>query len=463
MAMQDVMEAGALGGADEQLIARWIEANLGATVERIEKQGRWRPAWFVDARTREGADLPLYIRGQRTESFLPHGLRREYEVHRAMAEGGVIVPTLYGYIEELPASVMALVPGRSNLFTCDDPVAKDKILGQLAEQMALIHSLDIEPFRKAGLALPESSREIALSLFDEYHANYQRHHQRPDPAIAFCARWVLRNVPEATEPARFTVCDGGQFMFDGDRLTAMMDFELSALGDPLIELASLRIRGQWEDLGELPAFYRRYEQVSGRTVDRQKIRFHTTAFALSGAMSSAIAVDMFFRSPSDTADFVEYQCWVVWEVKLAIEAVGEHMGIALEQPSVPEPVKSPANKAIFALAASHKNTSFDAGDPIAAYRHRVQADIVQHLERIDQWGAAFENEYLDDAAGLLGTRPTSVEQANAQLEELVMAAGPDMDETLLRVLHRRTCRQAWLLAIPTTHYHRGLTEPLLPV
>jgi aminoglycoside phosphotransferase (APT) family kinase protein len=467
MATQDGSATGTqqAGATAEQVIALWLARHLDATITRIDRQGRWRPAWFVDAVTSDGSALPLYIRGEREQSSGSHGLRREYEVHRAMEAGGVIVPRLYGFIEELPASVMAMVPGRSNLDTCEDAAARDRILGELAGQMALIHSLDIAPFQEAGLALPDNAQDSALALFDPFHDSYQRYHQRPDPTLEFCARWVLRNVPQTGEAARFTVCDGGQFMFDGDRLTAMMDFEMSALGDPIIELASLRIRGQWEGLGDLPAFYERYEKISGRKVDRQRVRFHTAAFALAGALGSALAVDQYLASPSPNADYVEYQCWVVWEVKIAMEAIGEHMGMPLAYPVVPDPVKSPANGAVFALNAA---LGLEAGgaagrDSVAAYRDGVRVAIGQHLDRIDQWGAAFEQEYLDDAAALLGARPASVEDANAQLEELVKQAGPDLDETLLRVLHRRVCRQAWLLAIPSTHYRKGLIEPLKPV
>ena len=48
--------------AAPQIIADWVSANLGAKVTRIERQGRWRPAWYVDAE-KDGAALPLYVRG----------------------------------------------------------------------------------------------------------------------------------------------------------------------------------------------------------------------------------------------------------------------------------------------------------------------------------------------------------------------------------------------------------------
>lgn len=452
-------DAAALGD-EEALIARWLDENLGARVVRIDRQGRWRPAWFVEAE-RDGAPLKLYIRGERTENFLPYDLRREHAIHELLEAGGVRVPHVHGFIEELPGTVMEQVEGRSNLGTCPDEASRQSVLRQLAEQMALMHSLDTAPFRQAGLRYPETPRDVSLSLFQDFYENYSAHKKRPDPSLEFCARWVLRNAPDASEPARYGACDAGQFLFEGDRLTAMMDFELSALGDPLVDLAALRIRGQWEDLGHLPDFYRLYEEVSGRPVDLQKVRFHTAAFSLAGALGSQICVEEFFVNPSPNADYVEYRSWVTWELKQALEAIGEYLGIALPQLEVPEAAPTRMSEGLFAMQAA-----LDASEvhsEIGAYRHRVQQWILANLKLQDEVGAAFEEGYLSDAAQLLGHRPETPQAADAALEDFVFSAGPEADEALLRLLHRETCRQAYLLAVPGSHYVKGLTEPLLPI
>ena len=48
------------GDTPEAKIKRWIEQRLNATVRSMERQARWRPAWFVEAETEQGA-LPLYV------------------------------------------------------------------------------------------------------------------------------------------------------------------------------------------------------------------------------------------------------------------------------------------------------------------------------------------------------------------------------------------------------------------
>ena len=444
----------------ENLIARWLDDQLGARIVRIDRQGRWRPAWFVEAE-RDGKPLTLYIRGERTENFLPYDLRREHAVHELLEAGGVRVPHVYGYIDALPGTVMACVAGRPNLGTCDDDAERAAILKQLAEQMVLMHGLDTTPFKDAGLRLPEKPRDVTLSQFQDFYDNYSQRKKRPDPALEFCSRWVLRNAPDAAEPARYTACDAGQFLFEGNRLTAMMDFELSVLGDPLMDLAALRIRGQWEDLGHLPDFYRLYEEISGRRVDLQKVRFHTAAFSLAGALASAICMEEFLEAPSANADYVEYRSWVIWELKQAIEAIGEYLGIALPPPVLPQSASTRMTEGLFAMQAALDSN--EVTTEIGAYRQRVQQWILANLKLQDQFGAAFEESYLADAAQLLVQRPETAQQADALLEEFVLGAGPEADEALLRLLHRETCRQAYLLAVPGSHYIKGLTEPLLPI
>ena len=44
--------------AREEKLLVWLQKNLGGMVERCERQGRWRPAWYVDIR-RDGGLMPL--------------------------------------------------------------------------------------------------------------------------------------------------------------------------------------------------------------------------------------------------------------------------------------------------------------------------------------------------------------------------------------------------------------------
>lgn len=444
----------------ETTIARWIERNVGGEVVRLERQGRWRPAWYVDV-IKDGLTRQLYVRGERTENFLPYSLAREYRVHGLLEAGGVRTPHLHGFIDELPGVVMDRVPGRSNLGTAERESNREAVRRQLVEQMALMHSLPVEPFIEAGLRAPVSPRAITLSFFEDVYANYRRNKRRADPAMEFVANWVLRNAPQASEPLRYTACDAGQFLFEGAQLTSMMDFELSVLGDPLMDLAALRIRDQWEKLGDLPSLYRLYAERTGRAIDLQTIRFHTAAFALGGALSSTLCMDQFLAAPQPDADYVEYSIWVVWELKQALEAVAEHAGVELAPLQPPEPGASWLDEPLFALRASIEHAP--EADAVEAYRKRARQSVVTHLERVAAYGARLEADYLADAAGLLGPAPATSDEADALLEAYVRKAAPEEDERLLRLFHTQVSRRAFLLAAPDSPYISGLVNPLIPI
>ena len=53
MNIQD--SAGTDSISTERRLAQWLEKNIGGNVTSMERQGRWRPAWFVDMEDLRGA------------------------------------------------------------------------------------------------------------------------------------------------------------------------------------------------------------------------------------------------------------------------------------------------------------------------------------------------------------------------------------------------------------------------
>src|SRR5690242_15604523 len=112
------MPTNEMSAADEEaLVVEWIEAKIGP-IRTISRQGRWRPAWFVEVDD-DGETVPLYVRGARGARFPPMPLSYEGEVQKLLAEEGVRVSKLYGYVEGLPALVMEQLRGRPNIATAD--------------------------------------------------------------------------------------------------------------------------------------------------------------------------------------------------------------------------------------------------------------------------------------------------------------------------------------------------------
>jgi hypothetical protein len=95
------------------------------------------------------------------------------------------------------------------------------------------------------------------------------------------------------------------------------------------------------------------------------------------------------------------------------------------------------------------------------YLRSKAAAEVAHLARVDLYGKAFDEAYLDDVGTLLGNRPKDVIDAEAKLEAFVHAAGPEHDETLMRLFHQRELQLGFLADIPQNkRLQRFLMEPI---
>ena len=84
-------------------------------------------------------------------------------------------------------------------------------------------------------------------------------------------------------------------------------------------------------------------------------------------------------------------------------------------------------------------------DEFAAYRFDAAQRVAEYLKRADRMGSALEADDLDDVVELLGHRPGSWQQADEELESLILEADPDLDGPLVAYLHKRMLRQEVLI------------------
>ena len=105
---------------------------------------------------------------------------------------------------------------------------------------------------------------------------------------------------------------------------------------------------------------------------------------------------------------------------------------------LPEPVES-------RFGAIHGAQVQDLEAANDRYEIDVALRTAQYLREIDRRGARLEEQDLDEAGEILGQRPLDWRDADAKLEELVLAAGPERDAELARFFWRRTRRHEALL------------------
>ena len=435
----------------------WIEAQLGGKIVRAERQPRWRPAWFLDLE-RGGRTIPLYFRGERGES--DHGayaLEHEMKVLQVLEENGIPVPHVHGFCPTPRGIVMERCPGRANLATARDQREREAVLDDYVSLLAKMHAIDPAAFEKIGLARPASPQSLGLGDLDVWERGFRQKKQRPEPLIEFVLGWLHRNVPHDRERVSFLCADAGQFLFDEGRVTAVIDLELACLGDPAADLAGMRCRDLSEPLGDLSRAVRRYEAITGEPAPRSVIDYHTVPFAIV----TPLAVAHLVASPPPGVDYVQYLAWYLVYSRAPIDVIAREMKLELQPVEIPGAElsrHSPGHDALRAMLENHAKTAADENpaDQFAAYRFDAAQRVAEYLRRADRIGPALEAADLDDVASLIGSRPSTWSQADAELEELVLESGSEQDGPLALYFHRRMLRQEALID-PIMRELRGRT------
>ena len=85
-------------------ITAWVSEQLGGRVTTIERLARWRPQWRVGF-TRDGATDVVFVRGNRPIAG-EDDLRFEMEIMQVLEKNGILVPHIYGWMDEPKAFVM---------------------------------------------------------------------------------------------------------------------------------------------------------------------------------------------------------------------------------------------------------------------------------------------------------------------------------------------------------------------
>jgi len=430
-----------------------LQADLGGEVVAIRRQARWRPAWFVDLR-RDGQILELYVRGARTDMRPIFPLVHERRMQELLGSMGIPVPQVHGYLVDPPAIVMDRASG-STEFSGSSDDERRSVMDEYVGILARMHHLDVGPFADAGAELPARPSDVARTGIRAYERAYRVQKVRPDPFMEFCLGWLARHPPRHRVRPSVVVWDSGQFLHRAGRISALLDLELAHIGDPMMDLAGLRMRGTVIDYGSLEDLYRRYEELTGDEVDRGAIAYQHFAFTIT----TQLAYHRGLVEPTPDSDLMTYMQWCSESNLYAVEALAGFAGIELETVDLPDP--SPSSAAVAHRHLVDSLRAMEANEERSAYQLRAAFRLARHLQRVDEIGASLTQHDLDDVAAVIGHRPSSWDESERELERFVMGADPRTDATLIRLFHRRLERQRALLGPAGSAMARH--NPLQPV
>ena len=442
--VQSPSDAATSAATDELKLSAFVEQVTGGRVLSMQRQIRWRPAWFVDV-ARGSETLHIHIRGDRNSNILPFPeLRREADILEVLEAHGIPVPHIWGVCPDPSAIIMDAVPGTRDVAQAASDQERRSIVRQYATAVAAMHRIPVDDFVARGIELPRGAEAIALAGLSAYGPLYRQTKKRPEPLIEFAVRWLRSNVPRHRTRASFIQFDSGQFLFSGGKLTALYDFEFGMIGDPMTDLATMRMRESYEPLGdELRSLYRHYEAAVGEPIDIPVLKFHNALFATVSCMQIAGAV-------ADPQPGGPHDVYLEWDIALRralVKILAECLNVSLPAVAAPRATDSPNTIQLRMLQDAV--THIEAAEGMPQARRQAALNLLECVRLTDAAGAELERLASDEAVAFLGRRQDDWAEREAALERFVQTAGPEQDEKLLQYFARQVERRVMLYA-PTT-------------
>ncbi len=221
-----------------------------------------------------------------------HDMAREYRVMTALAGTGVPVPRTDALCEDLtvndaPFYVMEKVDGviyrDGAALTALDPDQSRRLSEELVDVMARIHGVDYERAGLGEFGHPDGYLERQIRRWGQ---QWERSKTRELPGVDELTRRLQAALPESGPPAivhgDYRLDNTMMSATDPGTIVAVLDWEMSTLGDPLADLGLFLL--YWGNAGaqliatgaamEARAGFltsdevvERYAQQSGRSVD----------------------------------------------------------------------------------------------------------------------------------------------------------------------------------------------------
>ena len=423
----------------------WV-ADLGpGHISRLERHVARREAWVIDITRRDGSVLEGFLRLDRQPAAASNvSLRREAAICRALTPTDVPVPALLGWSEKYHAALFNRVPGSADLPGVTDPKRQRHIMEDFIAAIARLHCLDIDTL---GLDAelgprPTTAEQAALGDLDAQLHNFAAFLQNyQDPLLTYGAEWLRRFAP--TSVARISLVQGDtgpvNFLFSGNRVSAVVDWEWGHWGDPMEDLGNICVREFWNPSGGLTGLFERYESLSGIPYTRAAAQYYRIQQNVRGM----IPIHAACHQPGLRESLAWYLSYRYVGDRSTCEALADAMGIAVEPPAMPD---TAADTSVLLSAASstlQRDVLPAVTTPFARSRVADACVLVACAEREQRYADAVRAACCEDIGRLLGIRPRHYVQALNRLMAAI-SEGQLADEPLIQLLARKAYREEWL-------------------
>ncbi|WP_176590502.1 phosphotransferase family protein [Sphingobium sp. EM0848] len=267
---------------------------LATTVKPIPG-GRSKGTILLDARVGEEA-RSFVIRKDFSKNFMGSMVKDEYPVIRAAFDAGIKVPEPLWLEEDA-----GILNGQFIVFeriaggpagTMFDIMAGPGVIRDYAQQLARMHRIDVEATGlDRQLKFGDSEAPVAAMV----RQSYSKHRANtPDELLLEVAhQWLLANLDCVSQRRALVHGDAGfhNVLYDGDRMTGLLDWELAHVGDAAEDLMKCRAAASqvipWEE------FMNIYTDHGGEPTTPLREKFFTVWRLVDFSLYAADARAMF--------------------------------------------------------------------------------------------------------------------------------------------------------------------------
>ncbi len=440
----------------------WIENVGGGRIRRLERHVARREAWVVDVERTDGSVLEGFLRLQRDGDggVDPRRLERETRIIDALGGHGIPSPEVHGWNADLRCTLFSRDPGRSDIDNVEDATQQRAVMEDFIRIVARMHRLDLDDLGLDDVMQykPTTARECAMAevdlIADQWKAFLRK---RPDPLTTFGLAWLDRHAP--TEVARVSLVQGDtgpvNFMFQGNRVSAVIDWELGHYADPLEDLGNIMVREFWNPSGGLDGLFEMYAQESGFPYDR----FRAQYYAVHQNIRGMIPIRYVCENAHPRESVAWYLCYRYIGDRATCEMLSEAVGVPISRPEFPEGEGERSVLADSALQAQRNDVVPGLEDPFAASRARDVGILIECMDRRRRYGSVLEGQELEEWASLLGERHATYDAGLAALESAIREQRFP-DEVIVPVLARKAYRDEWLHAPAVALYPERSWSPI---
>jgi aminoglycoside phosphotransferase (APT) family kinase protein len=447
---------GAVGLPDD--LVSWIEEVGSGRVVLADRMpgGARKEAWFIDLAGPDGAVTSCFLRYDRSDPALtkdPWTLHREATVYLALQDSPVPVPRVIGVHPVHQAMLSERVEGGNWFSRITDPDEQVATAQDFMTKLGALHALDASALDLPLFPPVGTVADAVRAELDEWERLLVGRGGTPDPALTFSLRWLRGHIPSYDGPPVLVQGDTGpgNFMYLGGRVTAVVDWELAHLGDPMDDIAWLSLRATQEPFTDFPMRLREYEALSGNVIDHARVRYYQVmaetklqVMSHQGPRADDDDSDSGGRDGggNDVGNGFIYQ---VLHRRLWLEALAAANGLELAPVEMPHARDSRDSDWMYdAVLAQLRDVIVPrTRDPLAQARGKGVARIIKYLARVDIYGPHYEECERQDLATLLGRRPGSVVSGRVDAAAAV-SAGTVSEEDYILTLWQRIARETEL-------------------